>query len=181
VAGHLFAPAYIAGWSACQLWGFTEQIFRYVAVFTAVAILERKLAIGHTVYVPRKIPEEPFLGTRLPGAGKSVCMFPIPPVTSSIYWPIPSGALGSATWPAFKRRTSPPNTMTEIHSSLIRNMSEPAPRRSAWEIHSKEFLKIIQPQYDAAQIPSESRKRIRPTNSPNPAFGGQIQSPQGLS
>lgn len=64
VADYLFRPAYIAGWSACEHWGFTEQIFRDVAVFTASAIRERNLTVDRTLYVLRKIPEELLFGTR---------------------------------------------------------------------------------------------------------------------
>lgn len=64
VADYLFRPAYIAGWSACEHWGFTEQIFRDVAVFTASGIRERSLTVDRTVYVLRKIPEELLFGTR---------------------------------------------------------------------------------------------------------------------
>jgi predicted transcriptional regulator of viral defense system len=63
VADHLFKPAYIAGWSACEHWGFTEQIFRDVAVFTAAAIRERSMTVDRTVFVLRKIPEELLFGT----------------------------------------------------------------------------------------------------------------------
>ncbi len=64
VADHLFKPAYIAGWSACEHWGLTEQIFRDVAVFTAAAIRERSLTIDQTEFILRKIPEELLFGTR---------------------------------------------------------------------------------------------------------------------
>ena len=65
VAERIFRPAYIAGWTACEHWGFTEQIFRDVAVFTASAIRERSLTIDQTTYVLRKIPEELLFGTQV--------------------------------------------------------------------------------------------------------------------
>ena len=34
VAGRVFAPCYIGGWTACEHWGFTEQAFRTVLVVT---------------------------------------------------------------------------------------------------------------------------------------------------
>lgn len=35
VAAHVFAPGYIGGWSACEHWELTEQLFRSVLVVTA--------------------------------------------------------------------------------------------------------------------------------------------------
>lgn len=64
VAERVFRPAYIAGWSACEHWGFTEQIFRDVAVFTTAPIRERRLTIDRTTFVLRKIPERLLFGTR---------------------------------------------------------------------------------------------------------------------
>jgi predicted transcriptional regulator of viral defense system len=64
VAECVFRPAYIAGWSACEHWGFTEQIFRDVAVFTTAPIRERRVTIDRTTFVLRKIPERLFFGTR---------------------------------------------------------------------------------------------------------------------
>lgn len=71
VADYLFRPAYIAGWSACEHWNFTEQIFRDVAVFTASEIRERSLTVDRTVYVLRKIPEELLFGTRAVWRGEA--------------------------------------------------------------------------------------------------------------
>jgi len=34
IASALFSPCYIGGWSACEHWGLTEQIFREVLVYT---------------------------------------------------------------------------------------------------------------------------------------------------
>ena len=36
VADKLFAPCYIGGWSACEHWNLTEQLFRSIVVVTAV-------------------------------------------------------------------------------------------------------------------------------------------------
>ena len=64
VADRLFRPGYIAGWSACEHWGFTEQIFRTVAVFTTVPIRKRMLSIDQTDYALRKISSQLLFGTR---------------------------------------------------------------------------------------------------------------------
>ena len=35
IALHVFAPCYVGGWSACEHWGLTEQLFRELLVVTA--------------------------------------------------------------------------------------------------------------------------------------------------
>lgn len=64
VAERVFQPCYIAGWSACEHWGFTEQIFRDVAVFTASSIRERRLVLDQAVFVLRKVTKRLMFGTR---------------------------------------------------------------------------------------------------------------------
>ncbi len=64
MAERLFKPGYIAGWSACEHWGFTEQIFRDVAVFTAASIRQRKLVVDQTTFALRKIPQRLLFGLR---------------------------------------------------------------------------------------------------------------------
>lgn len=64
LAEYVFQPAYVAGWSACEHWGFTEQIFRDVAVFTNARIRERRITIDQTNFVLKKISRQLFFGTR---------------------------------------------------------------------------------------------------------------------
>jgi len=64
VADHVFKPAYMAGWSACEHWGFTEQIFLDIAVFSSSSIRERKIKIDQTNFVLKKISKEFFFGTQ---------------------------------------------------------------------------------------------------------------------
>jgi len=64
IAGSIFTPCYIGGWSACEHWGFTEQIFRDVAVVTASPIRERTATIQGTVFRLRFLQEAKHFGTR---------------------------------------------------------------------------------------------------------------------
>lgn len=41
VAERVFSPGYIGGWSACEYWDLTEQVFRAVLVVTAKRVRER--------------------------------------------------------------------------------------------------------------------------------------------
>lgn len=63
VASHLFSPCYIGGWSACEHWGLTEQIFRGVVVFTTRKLHDRHPTIKETPYVLRTVPERKLFGT----------------------------------------------------------------------------------------------------------------------
>src|SRR5258708_9568225 len=52
LARELFSPCYIAGWSAAEHWGLTEQIFRSTFVATAAArrrSQERRLSVEFRV------------------------------------------------------------------------------------------------------------------------------------
>ena len=64
VAEHIFKPAYIAGWSACEHWGFTEQVFRDVAVFTTTLIRERSITVDQTNFILKKISDYQLFGTQ---------------------------------------------------------------------------------------------------------------------
>ena len=41
VAAKTFAPCYLGGWTACEHWGLTEQIFREIIVFTTRRVRHR--------------------------------------------------------------------------------------------------------------------------------------------
>jgi predicted transcriptional regulator of viral defense system len=45
VADLVFSPCYIGGWSACEYWDLTEQLFRTMLVVTAKRVRERDLEI----------------------------------------------------------------------------------------------------------------------------------------
>lgn len=59
VATAMFAPCYIAGWSAAEHWGLTEQMFRSICVVTSTRPRDRKPALRkahvelHTVSAAR--------------------------------------------------------------------------------------------------------------------------------
>ena len=61
---HAFAPCYIGGWSACEHWDFTEQIFREVVVITAKAVRPRRGEIGGVGYLARVVVPRHLFGTR---------------------------------------------------------------------------------------------------------------------
>ena len=64
VAAKLFEPCYIGGWSACEHWDLTEQIFRDVAVITARTIREREAEVQGTAFRLKGVDESKLFGTR---------------------------------------------------------------------------------------------------------------------
>lgn len=53
VATKVFAPCYIGGWSACEHWGLTEQVFRGVVVVSAKPLRSAEQEIQGTPFILR--------------------------------------------------------------------------------------------------------------------------------
>ena len=71
VASEVFAPCYIGGWSACEHWEFTEQVFRSVVVLSAAPNLRsRRPTIQGTDYVVKTIGEDKLFGGRTVWVGE---------------------------------------------------------------------------------------------------------------
>ncbi|HSW29425.1 MAG TPA: type IV toxin-antitoxin system AbiEi family antitoxin [Longimicrobiales bacterium] len=64
VAARLFAPCYVGGWSACEHWGLTDQLFRDVAVISTRWLRDRTPSIQGTTYRVKVIKAERMFGTR---------------------------------------------------------------------------------------------------------------------
>lgn len=64
VATIVFNPCYIGGWSACEHWGLTEQIFKDVVVFSSRKPRRKKLEIQGTTYIVKNIKAEKTFGTK---------------------------------------------------------------------------------------------------------------------
>jgi len=64
VATAAFSPCYMAGLSACEHWGLTDQIFRDVFVTTAKRVQRRRLEIQGTSFRLKVLPEAKLFGTR---------------------------------------------------------------------------------------------------------------------
>lgn len=63
LAQTLFSPCYIGGWSACEHWGLTEQIFNSTFVFTAKKISKRELNLDGATFQIKTIKKEKLFGT----------------------------------------------------------------------------------------------------------------------
>jgi predicted transcriptional regulator of viral defense system len=63
VASRLYSPCFITGWSACEHWGLTEQVFGDIVVFTSRAIRQRSQVIQSTTFRLKKVPPDLLFGT----------------------------------------------------------------------------------------------------------------------
>lgn len=64
VAAKLYEPCYIGGWSACEHWDLTEQIFRDVVVITARSIRARETEVQSTSFRLKNVDQSKLFGTR---------------------------------------------------------------------------------------------------------------------
>jgi predicted transcriptional regulator of viral defense system len=64
VAAELFAPCYIGGWSACEHWSLTDQLFRDVVVFSGRWLRDRTPTVQDTTYRVKVVSPERLFGTR---------------------------------------------------------------------------------------------------------------------
>src|SRR6266508_5487202 len=63
VADRIFSPCYIGGWSACQHWGMTDQVFRTVLVVSGRKVRSREPVIQGTPYRVTVRSEDKLFGT----------------------------------------------------------------------------------------------------------------------
>jgi predicted transcriptional regulator of viral defense system len=71
VASNIFSPCYIGGWSACEHWGLTEQIFKDIVVFSSRKVRKRKVEVQETTYIVRNIKKEKLFGLKTVWRGQT--------------------------------------------------------------------------------------------------------------
>jgi len=64
LANKRYSPCYIGGWSACEHWDLTEQIFRDVIVFTTRRLNTIRIELQGTMFRVKHIPPRKLFGTR---------------------------------------------------------------------------------------------------------------------
>jgi predicted transcriptional regulator of viral defense system len=62
IAERAFSPCYVGGWSACEHWGLTEQVFRTVLVVTAKKVRHRDQVMQGMPYRLTVRSEDKFFG-----------------------------------------------------------------------------------------------------------------------
>ena len=64
VAAHAFAPCYLGGWTACEHWGLTEQLFLSIVVITGKRVRNRTVEIQGTRFQIKVLNDKKRFGTR---------------------------------------------------------------------------------------------------------------------
>jgi predicted transcriptional regulator of viral defense system len=64
IAEAVFKPCYIGGWSACEHWGFTEQIFNDIVVFSSRRFNRNERKIQGTNYIINTVNMKRFYGLK---------------------------------------------------------------------------------------------------------------------
>lgn len=64
VAMQLYPPCYIGGWSACEYWGFTDQIFSSIVVLTAKRVNGKEQMAGNMTFLIKKQDSEKMFGLK---------------------------------------------------------------------------------------------------------------------
>lgn len=70
VASKVFSPFYIGGWTACEHWGLTEQIFRETVVISGRSFRHRETEIHGFPFRIKVVREEKIFGTEAVWRGR---------------------------------------------------------------------------------------------------------------
>lgn len=81
VAARLFSPAFIGGWSACENWGLTDQVFRETIVITGRRIRVRRLEIQGLPFHLKTVSPDKIFGTETVWRGRTRVAVSDPPRT----------------------------------------------------------------------------------------------------
>lgn len=64
IANKIYYPCYVGGWSACEHWGLTEQIFDSIVIFTSKKIRYSKSIIQGATFLLKPLKEKYFFGLK---------------------------------------------------------------------------------------------------------------------
>ncbi len=70
VATKVFAPFYIGGWSACEHWGLTDQIFKETIVISSKTIRRRHIEIQGLPFYVKVVNKDKIFGTEAVWRGR---------------------------------------------------------------------------------------------------------------
>ena len=71
IAAKVFTPFYIGGWSACEHWGLTEQIFKDTVVITGHKMRSRHIEIQGTPFIVKTVRDDKIFGTEVVWRGRT--------------------------------------------------------------------------------------------------------------
>lgn len=71
VAAKVFSPFYIGGWSACEHWGLTDQVFKETLVISGKTIRRRHIEIQSVSFYVKVIDRDKIFGTETVWRGRT--------------------------------------------------------------------------------------------------------------
>jgi predicted transcriptional regulator of viral defense system len=71
VAQRVFQPCYLGGWTACEHWGLTEQIFQKLVVITGQKFRHREIVIQGSSFLLKCLPLRLHFGTQVIWRGQT--------------------------------------------------------------------------------------------------------------
>jgi len=71
VAAKVFSPFYIGGWSACEHWGLTDQIFKETIVVSCRTIRRRHMEIQGVPFYIKVVDKDKIFGTEIVWRGRT--------------------------------------------------------------------------------------------------------------
>lgn len=71
VASKVFAPFYIGGWTACEHWGLTEQVFRETVVISVRPTRRRHIEIQDVPFRVKVVSKDKIFGTEVVWRGRT--------------------------------------------------------------------------------------------------------------
>jgi predicted transcriptional regulator of viral defense system len=71
VAAKVFSPFYIGGWSACEHWGLTDQLFKETVVISGKAIRRRHMEIQGVSFYIKGVDRDKIFGTETVWRGRT--------------------------------------------------------------------------------------------------------------
>jgi predicted transcriptional regulator of viral defense system len=64
IATNSFSPCYIGGWSALEYWGFTEQIYNEILVFTARSVRKSSQLLLGNKFKLKRVTQQKYFGLK---------------------------------------------------------------------------------------------------------------------
>lgn len=71
VAAKIFSPLYIGGWTACEYWGLTDQVFRETVVIASRPVRRRRTEIQGAPFYVKVVGRDKIFGTETVWRGQT--------------------------------------------------------------------------------------------------------------
>ena len=71
VAAKVFSPFYIGGWSACEYWNLTDQLFKETLVISSKPMRQRQIEIQGVPFYAKVVDSDKIFGTEIVWRGRT--------------------------------------------------------------------------------------------------------------